>query len=72
MSYAGTKCADTVPMVRSWAVRDAAVSTVNAVVASSIPASSATSRTVRNRSWDQASRLIASAQLADAADHVFG
>jgi hypothetical protein len=37
----------------------AAVSTVKAVVASSIPASSATSRVVRNLSCDQASRLIA-------------
>ena len=42
-------------MVRSWAVREAAVSTVNAVAATSMPASSATVRAARNRSCDQAS-----------------
>jgi hypothetical protein len=45
-----------VPTVRSWDVRDAAVSTVNAVAASSTPASSAIVRAARKRSCDQASR----------------
>ena len=39
-------------------MRAAAVSTVNAVVATSIPASSARARPVRNLSCDQASLLI--------------
>ena len=43
------------PVVRSWAVREAAVSTVNAVAATSMPASRATVRTAPNRSCDQAS-----------------
>ena len=46
----GAKWADTVLTVRSCAVRDAEVSTVNAAVASTMPASSASSRTVRNLS----------------------
>src|SRR5262249_54926545 len=59
MSKAGRKWAATVPAVRSWDVREAAVSTVNAVAASIIPASSATVRAARNRSCDQASLPIA-------------
>ena len=55
MSYAARKWADTVPVVRSWEVREAAVSTVNAVAATSMPASRATVRTAPNRSCDQAS-----------------
>ena len=42
-------------MVRICAVRAAAVSTVNAVAATSIPASRASARPDRNRSCDQAS-----------------
>jgi hypothetical protein len=45
-------------MVRSCDVRDAAVSTVNAVAATSMPISSASDRVAPNRSWDQASRRI--------------
>ena len=45
-------------MVRICAVRAAAVSTVNAVAATSIPASSASARPVRNLSCDQASLRI--------------
>jgi hypothetical protein len=41
------KCSDTAPIARSWEVREAAVSTVNAVVASSMPSSSASERAVR-------------------------
>ncbi len=59
MSYAGRKCAETVPMVRICAVRAAAVSTVNAVAATRIPASRASARPLRNRSCDQAILPIA-------------
>src|SRR5215469_3161464 len=71
ISYDGTKFALTVPIVCSCEVRDAAVSTVNAVVASSNPASRAISRAGRNRSCDQASLFIgrpSSAELSNALD----
>jgi hypothetical protein len=58
MSKAGRKWAATVPTVRSWAVREAAVSTVNALAASIIPASSASARVPRKRSCDPASLPI--------------
>src|SRR5215472_4889715 len=63
MSYAGRKFAATVPTVRSWSVRAAAVSTVNAVAASNIPKSSATARPARNRNCDQASFATAATFL---------
>src|SRR5580692_5715460 len=46
-------------MVRICAVRAAAVSTVNALAATRIPASRASARPGRNRSCDQASRFTA-------------
>jgi hypothetical protein len=51
-------------MVRSCAVLDAAVSTVNAVVASNIPSSSATERTAPDLIWSQVILPIACAAPA--------
>ena len=47
MSYAARKCALTVPAVRSCEVRALAVSTQNALTATSTPSSRATDRAAR-------------------------
>lgn len=58
MSYADRSLRLTVPVVRSWVVRAAPVSTTNAAVATAMPATSAAVRPAWCRNRSRMYRLI--------------